>query len=61
MSREFILWGDDMPVFVSETGTRDEILPTVYLSETTSVGGGGGFVAAWAMNSNLPVLGTGTY
>jgi hypothetical protein len=24
-------------------------------------GGGGSFLAAWAMNSNLPVIGTGTY
>jgi hypothetical protein len=33
-------------------------LPALF---TAGGGGGGGFIPAWAMNSNLPVLGTGTY
>jgi hypothetical protein len=36
MSREHILAGVGTPVYVSQTGTRDEILAVVYLSETVA-------------------------
>jgi len=35
MSREYILGGAS-PVYVNETGTRDEILAVVYVSETVA-------------------------
>lgn len=41
MSREYIIVGDGEPVYVSETGTRQEILETVYLNETVVVAAGG--------------------
>ena len=37
MSREHILGGAS-PVYVNETGTRDEILAVVYVSETVATG-----------------------
>jgi hypothetical protein len=57
MSREYTV--DE--IYVSEDTTKSEILaPPIYVTETVSAVGGG-FQPAWAMNSNLPVLGTGTY
>ena len=34
MSREFILAGRPTPIYVSATGTRDEMLWGIYVSET---------------------------
>ena len=40
MTREYVIIGDGEPEYVNETGTRQEILATVYLNETVVVSGG---------------------
>lgn len=50
MTREYILVGDGEPLYISETGTRQEILATVYLNETVAVAAAGGRVMSKLAN-----------
>lgn len=38
---EYVVFGGDAAVFVSESGTQSEILNAVFVSEDTTPGGGG--------------------
>lgn len=56
MSFDHILVGNGgRPVYVNETGDREEVLATVYLNETVEAVGG--FVPAWALQSNSVIIG----
>lgn len=59
MANQSIVVGPNGPVYVNENNAgKQYVVAGVYENEpAASVT----FLAAWAQNSNLPVLGTGTY
>lgn len=51
-----VLTADEIADLYNSTFVPDEVMPALFVAAA-----GGSFIPAWAMNSNLPVIGTGTY
>lgn len=51
-----VLTADEIADLYYSTFVPDEVMPALFVAAA-----GGSFIPAWALNSNLPVIGTGTY
>lgn len=58
MTKEYVIASVTGPVYVNETGDREEVLAVVYLNETVAAAAGG-FKPCWAMGSNQVIQGNG--